>query len=76
MQWTLGKRFVSEDEIIKDQGLFLDYDEIARKGAMTAEEKNISKSIQKSPLQIRLTNCFVIWRPLGSKCHPIVKQIR
>jgi sulfite reductase beta subunit-like hemoprotein len=43
MQWTLGKRFVSEDEIIKDQGLFLDYDEIARKGAMTAEEKNISK---------------------------------
>jgi len=43
MQWTLGKRFVSEDEIIKEQGLFLDYDEIARKGAMTAEEKNISK---------------------------------
>lgn len=43
MQWTLGKRLVSEDEIIKDQGLFLDYDEIARKGSMTAEEKNISK---------------------------------
>ncbi|MBH54037.1 MAG: hypothetical protein CMI18_06790 [Opitutaceae bacterium] len=43
MQWTLGKKFVSEDEIIKETGLFLDYDEIARKGAMTAEEKNISK---------------------------------
>ena len=43
MQWTLGKRLVSEDEIVKDQGLFLDYDEIARKGSMTAEEKNISK---------------------------------
>jgi sulfite reductase beta subunit-like hemoprotein len=43
MQWTLGKRLVSEDEIIKETGLFLDYDEIARKGTMTAEEKNISK---------------------------------
>ncbi|MCJ8329308.1 MAG: nitrite/sulfite reductase, partial [Lentisphaeria bacterium] len=43
MQWKLEKNFVSEDELIKDQGLILDFDEIARKGAMTAEEKSIAK---------------------------------
>ena len=43
MQWKLEKKFVSEDEILKDSGLFLDYDEIARKGAVPGNEKNISK---------------------------------
>jgi len=43
MQWNLEKRHVSEDEIVKDHGLFLDYDEIARKGSMSGGEKSISK---------------------------------
>jgi len=33
----------SEEELIKDHGLTLDYDEIARRGAMSKEEKLISK---------------------------------
>ena len=34
---------ISEEEIIKDSGLVLDYDEIARKGSMSREEGLISK---------------------------------
>ena len=33
----------SEEEYIKDQGLVIDYDEIARKGKMSKEEALISK---------------------------------
>ncbi len=43
MQWKLEAKRRSEDEIVKEQGLVIDYDEIARKGAMTREEKLISK---------------------------------
>lgn len=43
MQWKLEFERRSEDEEIKEAGLVLDFDEIARKGVMSKEEKNISK---------------------------------
>ena len=43
MQWKLEFERRSEDELTKEAGLVLDFDEIARKGAMSKEEKNISK---------------------------------
>ena len=43
MQWKLDKKFVSEEEHTKDHGLVLDYDEIARKGALNGGEKLITK---------------------------------
>lgn len=43
MQRKLEKKLRSDEEIIKDMGLILDYDEIARKGSMSREEAAISK---------------------------------
>ena len=43
MQRKLTFQRRSEDEEIKEAGLVIDYDEIARKGSMSPEEKNISK---------------------------------
>ena len=43
MQRSLDKVLRSDEEIIKESGLILDYDEIARKGGMTREEGAISK---------------------------------
>jgi len=43
MQYTEDFRHRSEEEDIKDHGLTLDYDEIARRGTMGKEEKLISK---------------------------------
>ena len=43
MQWRLDKRHVSEEEQIKDNGLVLDFDEVARKGALGGGEKLLAK---------------------------------
>jgi sulfite reductase beta subunit-like hemoprotein/NADPH-dependent glutamate synthase beta subunit-like oxidoreductase/ferredoxin len=43
MQYKLQFERRSEEEYIKDQGLVLDYDEIARKGKMSKEEALVSK---------------------------------
>ena len=43
MQRKLDKILRSDEEIIKESGLILDFDEIARKGAMTREEIAIAK---------------------------------
>lgn len=43
MQYRLEFERRSEEEYIKDQGLIIDYDEIARKGKMSKEEALISK---------------------------------
>jgi formate dehydrogenase major subunit len=43
MQRKLTMLHRSEEEAIKEQGLVLDYDEIARKGAMSPGEKSVSK---------------------------------
>lgn len=43
MQRKLDRRLRSDEEFIKDGGLILDYDEIARKGSMSREEAAISK---------------------------------
>ncbi|MBN2221837.1 MAG: nitrite/sulfite reductase [Vallitaleaceae bacterium] len=43
MQFKEDFRRRSEEEYIKDQGLLIDYDEIARKGKMSKEEALISK---------------------------------
>jgi sulfite reductase beta subunit-like hemoprotein len=43
MQRKLTFEHRSEDEYIKDGGLSLDFDEIARRGAMSKEEKSIAK---------------------------------
>jgi len=43
MQRKLTFERRSEDEEVKEAGLVLDFDEIARKGAMSKEEKNIAK---------------------------------
>ncbi len=43
MQRNLSKLRRSDEEAVKEAGLVLDYDEIARKGAMTREEVSISK---------------------------------
>lgn len=43
MQWKLDHQHRSEEEAIKDQGLVLDFDEIAKKGVMSKEEKLIGK---------------------------------
>ena len=43
MQRKLTKKRVSEEEEIKAAGLFLDFDEIAKKGSMSKEEGLISK---------------------------------
>jgi sulfite reductase beta subunit-like hemoprotein len=43
MQRKLTFEHRSEDEEIKDGGLSLDFDEIARRGAMSKEEKSIAK---------------------------------
>lgn len=43
MQFTKDFRRRSEEEYIKDAGLFIDYDEIARKGKMSKEEALVSK---------------------------------
>ncbi|MCC6123899.1 MAG: FAD-dependent oxidoreductase [Pirellulales bacterium] len=43
MQRNLSKLRRSDDEAVKDAGLVLDYDEIARKGSMSREEISISK---------------------------------
>ncbi len=43
MQRDLSKRRQSDEEAVKAQGLVLDYDEMARKGSMSREEKSISK---------------------------------
>jgi ferredoxin-nitrite reductase len=43
MQRTLKFLRRSEEEEIKDAGLVIDYDEIARKGSMSKEEQTISK---------------------------------
>ena len=43
MQRNLEKKLRCDEEIIKDAGLILDYDEIARKGSMSREESAISK---------------------------------
>lgn len=43
MQRNLDKLRRSEEEAVKDAGLTLDYDEMARKGAMSREEASISK---------------------------------
>jgi sulfite reductase beta subunit-like hemoprotein len=43
MQWRLDKRHVSEEEQLKDNGLTLDFDEVARKGALGGGEKLLSK---------------------------------
>ncbi len=43
MQYKMDFRRRSEEEYIKDNGMFIDYDEIARKGKMSKEEALISK---------------------------------
>ncbi len=43
MQRNLEKRPRSDEEIVKDAGLVLDFDEIARKGSMSREEISIAK---------------------------------
>lgn len=43
MQRNLAKLRRSDEEAVKDAGLVLDYDEIARKGSMSREEISISK---------------------------------
>jgi sulfite reductase beta subunit-like hemoprotein/NADPH-dependent glutamate synthase beta subunit-like oxidoreductase/ferredoxin len=43
LQRNLSKIRRSDEEAVKDAGLVLDYDEIARKGSMTREETSISK---------------------------------
>lgn len=43
MQYKIEFKRRSEEEYIKDQGLVIDYDEIARKGKMSKEEALISK---------------------------------
>jgi len=43
MQYKIQFERKSEEEFIKDQGLVIDYDEIARKGKMSKEEGLISK---------------------------------
>ncbi len=43
MQRSLEKRLRSDEEVIKDAGLILDFDEIARKGSMSREEIAIAK---------------------------------
>lgn len=43
MQRKLEKRLRSDEEIIKDAGFILDFDEMARKGSMTREELSIAK---------------------------------
>ncbi len=43
MQRKLEKALRSDEEIVKDGGLILDFDEIARKGSMTREEMSIAK---------------------------------
>jgi sulfite reductase beta subunit-like hemoprotein len=43
MQWKLEFARRSEDEYLKDNGVVIDYDEIARKGKMSAGDKLISK---------------------------------
>ena len=43
MQFKMQFERRSEEEYIKDQGLVIDYDEIARKGKMSKEEALISK---------------------------------
>ena len=43
MQRLLHFKHRSDDEEIKDAGLEIDFDEIANKGAMSPEEKNIAK---------------------------------
>ncbi len=43
MQRDLGKQLRSDEEKIKEAGFILDFDEIARKGTMTHEEKAIAK---------------------------------
>jgi hypothetical protein len=43
MQRTLRFRVRSHDEDIKEAGLVLDFDEIARRGAMSADEAVIAK---------------------------------
>ncbi len=43
MQWKEDFRRRSEEEYIKDSGLLIDYDEIARKGKMSKEQALISK---------------------------------
>ena len=43
MQRKLTFQLRSEEEEVKDAGLTLDFDEIARKGVMTKEEKTIAK---------------------------------
>ncbi len=43
MQRNLDKQPRSDEEIIKDAGLVLDFDEIARKGSMSREEAAIAK---------------------------------
>lgn len=43
MQRKLDKQLRSDEEIIKEAGLILDFDEIARKGSMTREEIAIAK---------------------------------
>ena len=61
MQRLLTMKRVSEDEEIKAAGLFLDYDEIAKKGVMSKEEGLVSKwygiygSRQPGNFMIRIT---------------------
>ena len=43
MQRNLDKQLRSDEEVIKDAGLILDFDEIARKGSMSREEIAIGK---------------------------------
>ena len=43
MQRKLDKILRSDYELVKEAGLVLDYDEIARKGSMTREEFLIAK---------------------------------
>jgi sulfite reductase beta subunit-like hemoprotein/NADPH-dependent glutamate synthase beta subunit-like oxidoreductase/ferredoxin len=43
MQRSIKKLRRSDEEAVKDSGLILDYDEIARKGSMSREETSISK---------------------------------
>jgi sulfite reductase beta subunit-like hemoprotein/NADPH-dependent glutamate synthase beta subunit-like oxidoreductase/ferredoxin len=61
MQRLMTMKRVSEDEEIKAAGLFLDYDEIAKKGVMSKEEGLVSKwygiygSRQPGNFMIRIT---------------------
>jgi formate dehydrogenase major subunit len=43
MQRNLENRLRSDEEMVKDAGLILDFDEIARKGSMSREEISIAK---------------------------------